>query len=273
MNYSYIKCASALHCHRSKWLPFNWDLNIYRGCEHGCKYCYALYSHEYLNDSGFFDTVYIKENVIEQLEKKLRSPSWKRETVNLGGVTDSYQPVEKINGLMPEVLKLLIKYRTPAAISTKSDLILRDFDLLDELARVASANVAFTITTTDEELRQKLEPGAASSSARFTSLKAFQKSGASTGLHIMPIIPFLTDSENNLNNLYIGAKESGADYLLPGLLNLKGKTRPYFYSFLQQNYPQTYSSLKKLHLTEGLYKSYKERIYEQIGLLRQKYGI
>ena len=273
MNYVYIKCAAALHCHRSKWLPFDWDLNIYRGCEHGCKYCYALYSHDYLNDTDFFETVYIKENVVEQLEKKLRSASWKRETVNLGGVTDSYQPVEKVNGIMTEVLKLLIKYRTPVVISTKSDLILRDYNLIDELACVASANVAFTITTTDETLREKLEPGAASTEARFACLRAFQKSRVTTGLHMMPIIPFLTDTEENLEGLYSGAKECGTDYLLPGLLNLKGKTRSHFYAFLQQNYPKAYSAFKKLHMAEGVYKIYKENLYKLIDGFRQKYGI
>jgi len=111
-------------------LPYEWDLNIYKGCEHGCKYCYAMYTHNHLN--GMFDQdIYIKTNVVDVLEKELRKPSWDRSIINIGGVTDSYQPCERDQQIMPEILKLLIKYKTPCIISTKSDLVLRDYDLID----------------------------------------------------------------------------------------------------------------------------------------------
>lgn len=96
-------------------MPCAWDLNIYRGCEHGCRYCYALYSHDYLNDSDrrFFDRVYYKSNIAQVLEKELSAKSWKHEAVNIGGVTDSYQPLEEQLQIMPEILKVLIKHKTP----------------------------------------------------------------------------------------------------------------------------------------------------------------
>ena len=166
-----ITCTQALNTLHSRRLPYSWDLNIYRGCAHKCEYCFALYTQDYMPDNDFFDTIYIKTNVVEQLEKQLASPSWQREIVNIGGVTDSYQPIEKERKMMPDILKLLIKYRTPCIISTKSDLILRDFDLIAELASITYVNVAATITCMDENVRQKIEPGGVPSLRRFQMLK------------------------------------------------------------------------------------------------------
>ncbi|MMZ61897.1 hypothetical protein D1872_240720 [compost metagenome] len=119
--YSEMDCSVA--CNKLKRnVPFAWDLNIYRGCEHGCKYCYAIYTHDYLNAGSekYSEDIYVKTNIVEQLEMQLSSPSWKREVVNIGGVTDSYQPAEAIYKLMPDILQLMIKYKTPCIISTKS---------------------------------------------------------------------------------------------------------------------------------------------------------
>ena len=108
-----MTCESALNKLKRK-VPFGWDLNIYRGCSHACNYCYAIYSHQYLNSDGFYDDIFVKTNIVEQLEKELSSPSWKREVINIGGVTDSYQRAEETYQFMPRILKLLIKYKTPA---------------------------------------------------------------------------------------------------------------------------------------------------------------
>ncbi|WNX89268.1 radical SAM protein [Emergencia timonensis] len=224
-----ITCKQALNKLHSRRLPYSWDLNIYRGCAHKCEYCFALYTQDYMPDNDFFDTIYIKTNVVEQLEKQLASPSWKREIVNIGGVTDSYQPIEKERKMMPDILKLLIKYRTPCIISTKSDLILRDFDLIAELASITYVNVAATITCMDENVRQKIEPGGVPSLRRFQMLKEFAKTDASRGLHMMPIIPYLTDSDENLNALYSHGEDAKVSYALPGLLGLRGRTRRSFF--------------------------------------------
>jgi DNA repair photolyase len=202
MEYVELSVSSALNKLKRR-IPYSYDLNIYRGCEHGCKYCYAIYSHDYLNDGNFFDRVYYKKNILEPLEKELSSPNWKREIVNIGGVTDSYQPIEKELQIMPEVLKLMIKYKTPIIISTKSDLILRDIDLINELSKITYVNIACTITTMDESIREKLEPNSSPSINRFKVLKKFkEKTNASIGVHIMPIIPYLTDSYENLDEIY-----------------------------------------------------------------------
>lgn len=267
-----ISCSSALNKLRRK-IPYGWDLNIYRGCEHGCKYCYAIYSHDYLGDGNFFSRVYAKENILAYLEKELRSPTWKREIVNIGGVTDSYQPIEKEYQFMPEILKLLIKYKTPAIISTKSDLILRDYDLIDQLSRITYINIAATITTMDESVREKLEPGGYASLQRFAFLKEFRKTNASIGLHVMPIIPFLTDSEENFESLFTHARESNVHYVLPGTLYLRGKTRPYFFHFIEKEYPQIYRQITELYKKGGAGKEYKDVLYERVNRLRKKYNL
>ena len=193
--YHEIICKSALNPLRRR-IPYAWDINLYRGCQHGCAYCYAIYDHN--DPCRFAQDISVKVNLPEVLDYELSRPGWKREIVNLGSVTDSYQPAEAHYRLMPEVLKLLIKYKTPCIISTKSDLILRDYDLIDQLSRITYVNVAETITCMDENVRRNIEPGAAPSARRFEVLKAFSGTNASTGLHFMPIIPYLTDGTANV---------------------------------------------------------------------------
>jgi len=271
-NYKEMQCTTACNKLKRK-MPFTWDLNIYRGCEHGCKYCYAMYSHNYLGSESYFNDIHIKVNIVEALEKQLASPKWTREVVNIGGVTDSYQPIEAKYKLMPEILKLMIKYKTPCIISTKSDLILRDYDLIDELSRITYINVAASVTTMNEIDRIKLEPQGVTSLRRMEMLKAFNKTNASTGLHFMPIIPYITDSRENVEALYSKATESGVDYILPGVLYLRGKTRYAFFDFIKQEYPNNYLKLKALYKTGGASKAYKDELYIMVNELRDKYNL
>ncbi|HAN44356.1 MAG TPA: radical SAM protein [Ruminococcaceae bacterium] len=270
--YTEITCDSAATKNKRN-IPCGWDANIYRGCAHGCKYCYALYSHKYIGSLDFFNDIYVKKNFIDELEKQLSAPSWNRETINFGGVTDSYQPIEAKYRLMPEVLKLLIKYKTPVIISTKSTLALRDYDLIDELSRIAYVNIAATITTADENVRRKIEPYAASSEARFKMLKEFRKTNASVGLHMMPIIPYITDSYKNLNALLIGAKDSDVSYVLPGTMRLRGQTREYFFKFIAQSFNELYMPLKALYKTGSLSAEYKNNLYSMLLPLMESYGL
>lgn len=270
--YKEISCESALNQLKRR-IPYGWDLNIYRGCEHGCKYCYAIYSHDYLDSKDYFGDIHVKTNIVEQLEKQLSDPNWKREIVNIGGVTDSYQPAEEHYKLMPEVLRLLIKYKTPAIISTKSDLILRDYDLIDELSKLTYINVAATITTVDEELRKLIEPGGVESKRRFKMLKTFRKTNASVGLHVMPIIPYLTDNYENIDVLFNMAKDSEVHYVLPGTLYLRGKTRIVFFDFIKKEFPYLYNNLLELYKTGGAGKDYKDNLYKIVNELRNKYSL
>jgi DNA repair photolyase len=272
MHFHDITCKTAVSKLKRK-NPYGWNLNIYRGCQHGCKYCFAIYSHQYIGSDNFFDDIYVKTNIVEELEKQLRVSSWKQEIINIGGVTDSYQPAEDTYKIMPEILKLLIKYKTPAIISTKSDLILRDYDLIDELSHITYINVAATITTIDERLRLLIEPHSSSSKKRFDMLKQFRKTNASVGLHLMPIIPYLTDNYDNIDSLLSCARESDVHYVLPGTLYLRGQTRKMFFDFILNSFPDLYDKLSVLYKTGGADKLYKNTLYAMVNSLREKYAL
>lgn len=270
-----IQCSTALNHVSSRFLPYSWDLNPYRGCAHGCRYCFALYSHNYMGngDGDFYTDLYVKTNLAERLEQELSRRSWTGELINIGGVTDSYQPAEAEYRLMPDILRLLIRYRNPCIISTKSDLILRDFDLIAQLSEVAAVNIAATITCADERIRERLEPGGVPSTRRFEVLRAFSETRACTGVHLMPIVPFLNDSRANLSAICAGAKSAKADYLLPGLLNLRGKTRSVFLDFLRQDFPQCEAPLRKLYADKAAHKAYRTAVFRWMRTTAQAYGI
>ncbi|MCC0655360.1 MULTISPECIES: SPL family radical SAM protein [unclassified Clostridioides] len=272
VKYIPINCETA--CNKLKRsIPYKWDLNIYRGCEHACKYCYAIYSHKYINSNNYFEDIYVKTNIVEMLEKQLSSNKWKREVINIGGVTDSYQPIEAEYKIMPEILNLLIKYKTPAIISTKSDLILRDYDLVDKLSRITYINIASTITTVDEKTQKLIEPNGVDSMRRFEMLKEFRKTNASVGLHIMPIIPYITDNFDNINSLFRYAKESNVHYVLPGTLYLRGITRGVFFEFIKKEFPNLFDKLSVLYSTGSANKEYKNQLYKMVNQLRNKYSL
>lgn len=272
VGYCVMKVQGALTKLKRK-IPYGWDLNIYRGCEHACQYCYAMDSHRYLASGDFAGDIFVKTNIAEALEKELRSPDWRREVINIGGVTDSYQPAEAEYQLMPEILRLMIKYQNPAIISTKSSLILRDYDLIAELSGLTYVNVAVTITTADESLRTLLEPGAAAIGERGRVLREFARTNASTGLHMMPVIPRLTDSRDNCTTLLALAKESGVDYFLPGTLYLRGRARQHFLAFLDKEFPHLTADYALLYRRGGADKEYKDAFYQMFNPLRAAYGL
>jgi DNA repair photolyase len=271
--YKRIQCKTALNKLSSRYLPYHWDLNVYRGCSHRCRYCYALYSHNYLNDGDFFGDIFIKENILEALEAQLKKKSWKQEVVNLGGVTDSYQAIEKEEALLPEILKLFIKYKTPISISTKSDLILRDKDLFIELGELAGASIGISVTTFDEDLRKKIEPCSSSTRDRFNILDAFKGTSVRTGVLFMPILPFLTDSKENIEQVFRACHEAEANFVYAGLLNLRGPTRGYFLNFIREVFPEYYEQYIHYYTGKSDKKSYREKVYAIIAQYKKQYPI
>ncbi len=268
-----IKIKKALNKLHSNFLPYKYDLNIYRGCSHRCQYCYALYSHKYLETANFFEKIYIKTNIVEALEKELSSKRWRQEWINLGGVTDSYQAIERQYELMPKILELMIKYKTPITISTKSDLILRDMDLLEKLARVTTVNVAVTITTWEEKIQQKLEPGVINSQKRMEILKQLKGKGINLGLHLMPIVPYLNSNEENLENILREAGKIKVDYVIAGMLNLRSETRKNFLRFIQENYPQLADKYFREYKRAYWEKEKRREVYFLVHKLMKKYGL
>jgi DNA repair photolyase len=179
-------------------IGFDASLNPYRGCEHGCSYCYARPTHEYLGFSAGLDFethILVKQDAPELLRKTLSSPRWKPQVVALSGVTDAYQPAEQKLRITRGCLEVFAEFRNPVAIVTKSAGVVRDVDLLAELASVNAASVNISITTLDDELRRRLEPRAASPRARLEALEKLARAGIPTGVMLAPVIPGLNDSE------------------------------------------------------------------------------
>lgn len=273
MEYIPIQCQSALRKVRQGF-PYQYDVDIYRGCEHGCLYCYALYSHDYLNDHEFYKHIYYKENIVEILEKEISKSTWKKEIINFGSVCDSYQPCEKEFGLMRDVLKLMIKYKQPINISTKSKLILRDIDLLAELSKLTYVNITCTVTCADEMIQKIIEPHASSSLERMKVLQILkQKTNASVGILMMPIIPYLSDSYENIEAIYKLAHAIHLDYVVTGTLYLRGKTKPYFLNEIKKYNLNLYTKLNRIYSSPGLKKDYKNQLYQKIEILKKKYSL
>lgn len=268
-----IACVNACNKIKSHRLPYQWDLNIYRGCSHNCQYCFALYTHQYLDHGSFGKDIFVKMNIVSKLEEHLKRHSFEGEVINLGGVCDNYQPLEAKYKIMPEILKLLITYRVGCVISTKSDLILRDIELIKELSSITYVNVAASIISLDEELIRKLEPGTTSIERRLSMLERIKKeTNASVGLHMMPIIPYVTDQKENLEKLY-ERSHLFVDYILPGTLNMRGETRKQFLNFMKHNKQGVYAKFISLYNDKNRYRNYQKNLYTFIHELEKKYQI
>jgi len=273
-NITEIKCKQACTKVNDKGGLPSWNLNLYRGCTHRCIYCFAIYSHDYLDSQGnYYDDLYVKTNIVSQLEKQLSSPSWKGEEIGISGVSDCYQPLEAKYKLMPDILKVLIRYKNPCSISTKSDLILRDYDLIDELSSVTKVHINASISSVDNEIRKKIEPGAKNAEKKFAMLKEFSKTKATTGMLQMPIIPYITDSRENIEQLYANAADSKVGYIVPGILYLKGKTRGIFFDSIKREFPELLQPLQHLYRNGKADKVYKDSLYKMVHQLRKKYHL
>jgi DNA repair photolyase len=215
------------------WFGITYNMNLYRGCQHQCIYCDSRSECYQLGDLA---DIRIKENALNILEKELKSKRQKA-TVGFGSMNDPYMPVEKKEELVRGALKLLIRYNFPVHILTKSDLITRDIDLLQQLSEIYAA-ASLTITTANDELARIIEPAAPVSSNRLNAIRQLSDAGIYTGVMLMPILPFINDSWNEIEKLIVTAKDSGAKYLLfwPGMTLRKG-SRDYFYNKLDENFP------------------------------------
>lgn len=189
---------SAITFNRSPDIPFDASLNPYRGCEHGCAYCYARPTHEYLGYSAGLDfetKILVKERAPEILRRELSALRWKPQVVALSGVTDAYQPMERRLRLTRRCIEVFAEFRNPITIITKSALVTRDIDLFRELAEVRAISVALSVTTLNAELQRVLEPRASTSVERLRAVEQLSAAGIPTGVMVAPILPGLTDFE------------------------------------------------------------------------------
>lgn len=229
---------SAITYNTSPDIPFEASLNPYRGCEHGCSYCYARPFHEYLGLSAglqFETLIFCKTALPELLRAELASPRYRPSTLTLSGITDAYQPVERRLRITRRCLELLTDCRHPVDIITKSHLVTRDLDLLGELAKFGGARVDISVTTLDPAVAAKMEPRAASPRRRLEAIRACADAGVPVGVLASPIVPGLTDHE--LPNILRAAADAGAKWahLIP--LRLPGAVEDVFLDWLAREYP------------------------------------
>ena len=220
-------------------LPFDRSINPYRGCEHGCIYCYARPSHAYWDMSPGLDfetKLIAKSNTGALLEQQLSKPGYRCAPINLGSNTDPYQPIEREQQLSRRTLEVLLRYRHPVTIVTKGSLILRDLDLLVELAQQRLVAVMISLTTLDDELKRILEPRAAAPKARLRAIRVMREAGIPVGVLCSPMIPMINDSE--LESLLSEAKAAGAQSAAYMMLRLPLEVAPLFEEWLLAHYPQ-----------------------------------
>lgn len=215
------------------WFGIKHSMNIYRGCEHQCIYCDSRSECYGIED---FSNLYIKVNALELLERELFSLRTKG-TIGTGAMNDPYTKAEQSLNLTRGALQLIARYRFPVHILTKSNLVLRDLDLLKIISGKYAA-VSFTITTADQKLAAQIEPGASLPKERFKAIKKLSEAGIYTGIYMMPILPFLEDNEENIKEIVNKAALSGAKYIIPWFgMTLRDRQRGYYYQKLDQFFP------------------------------------
>jgi DNA repair photolyase len=218
---------------------FDASINPYRGCEHGCIYCYARPTHEYLGFSAGLDfetKILVKEDAPELLGRELAAPRWKPRVLGVSGVTDPYQPIERRLGLTRRCLEVLAEFRNPIAVVTKSHLVTRDLDLLGELARHEAAAVFLSVTTLDGDLSRVLEPRAAQPAGRLAAIEELAGAGVPVGVLVAPVIPGLTDHE--MPSIIAAAVRAGARYAGYVPVRLPLAVAPLFEQWLGRHFPE-----------------------------------
>jgi DNA repair photolyase len=229
---------SIITTNRSPDISFDQSINPYRGCEHGCVYCYARPSHCYLGHSAGLDfetQLYAKTNAAGLLETELAAPGYQPKTIALGTNTDPYQPIERRHEITRQILGVLERTRHPVGIVTKSALVTRDIDILGRMARDGLAKVALSVTTLDRDLARRMEPRAATPDRRLEAIRQLRAAGIPTAVIVAPIIPSLTDAE--LDGILEAARDAGASEAGYVLLRLPLEIKDLFAEWLEDNVP------------------------------------
>lgn len=243
MQYISAKTIVSSYAENNHWFGNNYNMNIYKGCCHGCIYCDSRSECYGVND---FDTVRAKENALSLIDKELKS---KRRTgvIGTGAMSDPYNPFERELCLTRQALELIDRHGFGVSIITKSDLITRDIDILQRIKEHSPVLCKITITASDDELCRKIEPNVSVSSERFSAVKKLTDAGIFTGVLLMPVLPFIADNEENVHQLVRLANESGARFIFPAFgVTLRANQRDYFYKKLDELFP----SLKQKYIAQ-----------------------
>lgn len=211
-----------------------YNMNLYRGCQHGCIYCDTRSECYRVGD---ISKISIKQNSLELLNNELRLKRARKATIGTGSMNDPYMPIEGDLEITRNALKIILKEKFPVHVITKSDLITRDIDVLHDISDIYAA-VSFTITTSDGNLSKKIEPWAPETSQRFKAMEQLAKNGIYTGITLMPLLPFINDTEENIKNILKRAKDAGASYVIPMFgVTLRKGSREYLYDSFDSIFP------------------------------------
>jgi DNA repair photolyase len=264
-------------CVSKRQMPFTWTINPYRGCEFACKYCYARYTHEFMemrDGVDFERKIYVKQHAADLLRQELRQVK-PGEEIAIGTATDPYQPAERRCEVTRGILEEMARHRgLELGIITKSVLILRDIDLLRQVAEHNSLFVNVTITTLNADLARLLEPRAPRPDLRMDAVRKLNEAGIATGVSCSPVIPGITDAPRDLEAVVRATAEAGGKHIFANTLFLKPCSAAVFLPFLEKEFPQLAKSYQRRYQDRAfLPKSYRQRISQLVARLREKYGI
>ena len=264
-------------CDSKRQMPFTWTINPYRGCEFACRYCYARYTHEFMemrDGLEFERKIYVKQQAAALLRHDLHRVK-AHEPIALGTATDPYQPAERRYEVTRAILEEFSRHRGfELGIVTKSNLVIRDLELLQEVAKHNRLSIHLTITTLDTQLARILEPRAPRPDLRLDAVRALAQAGLRVGISCSPVVPGITDSPADLDSLVRAAAEAGADYVFANPLFLKPCSAAIFLPFLEENFPHLAASYRQRYQDRAfLPPSYGKRLSALIARLREKYKL
>jgi DNA repair photolyase len=275
VEYAEVQCKSALNPVRN--MGFAWSLNPYTGCEHRCAFCYVRAFERRADrpsDDRYGRTIRVKVNVASVLRAELSRRSWRRETIVVGAATDPYQPAEGRFRLTRQCLQVLRDFSNPAAMITRGPMIVRDIDVLSELARRADLHVTFSIPTVDDEVWRKTEPGTAHPRQRLRAIERLVAAGIDVGVGMAPILPGLSDRPDRLEAVVKAARAAGATGLWASMLHLKDGTREHFMGVLSKHWPELVPRYERAYWSRAyLPQTFGEATLKEVSRLRRFHGV
>jgi DNA repair photolyase len=259
-----------------KGIPFNWTLNPYRGCTHGCHYCFARRyqtQFELGPDDHFSSYILVKVNLVEVLARELDRPSWKREQVAVGTATDPYQPIEGHYKLTRRSLQALLAARTPIGLVTKGPMVVRDADVLADLGRTAGCTVYLSVPSVDEEAWRTLEPGTAHPLQRLRAVRTLRDAGVNAGVLMAPVVPGFTTQPAKLEATIKAIADHGAAFMGANIMYLKGGTKDHFMGFLRKEFPHMVQGYNRLYAGAYAKPEYVRGVRAMISVLQDRYRL
>ncbi len=267
-----IEAKSVLN--RVRGMPFEWSINPYRGCAHRCVFCYARRTHWFLDEDGvdrWGDRIYVKTNAPLVLRHELARTKERDVNVCVGTATDPYQPLEGTYRITRGIFAELARARTPAHLITRSPLVVRDVDVLAELASRASFTVGISLPTLDTELSRRIEPTVAPPAKRLFAVQSLAAKGIRVGVAVAPILPGLTDDAKMIARVLRAARDCGASFAWHGVLNLGEITRDAYFRFLNEEYPKLVSLYDSLYQGKYAPKEYTRTISARFSEERRNF--